>query len=149
MIGLFALNPKPSSMFFSGPLQQHPAALALQSRLQSLVNSIAATLGRSELHLNETLQIVKYSQGDSYALHRDNDNSDEVDNKNHALQRAATAIIYLNTIPSQGGGGHTVFPHASALYQNLQMTGNNVEEATGVKYSKRSFWGFPKEGFSV
>ena len=115
-------------MFFSGYLKKHPAAVALQSRLHSLVNSIAASLGRSELQLTEALQVVKYSQGESYALHRDN----EIEGKSkNALNRAATAIIYLNSIPSENGGGATIFPKASALLpRSLQK---NLE-AAGIKY---------------
>lgn len=118
-----------SSVFFTGPLRHHPAAINVQARLQSLVSSIAATLGRNELRLTEALQVVKYSEGESYALHRDNDTEKD----NGILQRAATAIIYLNSTLSKNAGGQTHFPNASSF---LKKTKNL--ETNGVKYLKSS-----------
>lgn len=131
-----------SSMFFSGPLQYHPAVINLQARLQSSVSSIAATLGRNTLKLTEALQVVKYSEGESYALHRDNDTEEA----NGTLQRAATAIIYLSSSPfKKGGGGHTIFPNASA-----SLPRNKSLETNGVKYLERSSSeGAYCSGFSV
>jgi Rps23 Pro-64 3,4-dihydroxylase Tpa1-like proline 4-hydroxylase len=118
-------------MFFTRSLQEHPVAVAIQSRLQSLVSSTAAALGRSERSLTEALQVVKYSVGDFYALHRDNDHNNDAHDQNHALRRAATAIIYLTSTPSHSAGGHTCFPHASAILPRTKIL-----EANGVKYLK-------------
>jgi len=115
-------------MFFTGSLSYHPAALNLQARLQSSVSSIAATLGRKELLLTEALQVVKYSEGEYYGLHRDNDNQED----NGSLQRAATAIIYLNSTHFKNGGA-THFPNASAFLSRTKTL-----EANGAKYLKSS-----------
>ena len=122
-----------SSVFFTNILSKHPIPQALEARMFTVVNCVAAAVGRKPLDLVEATQIIKYNEGDYYALHRDNTLSDS----KSILTRAATLIIYLN---SSCTGGETFFPNGDAV------PNHHLEEA-GVQYQARGRFGIrPVQG---
>jgi hypothetical protein len=75
------------------------AAAAAAAALRGAARAAASALRSAA---PELLQLQRYSAGDRYALHYD---------VMPAVPRAASLIVYLNTMPS-GAGGETIFPLA-------------------------------------
>lgn len=127
-----------SSTFFTDVLAMHPIPQALEVKMAALVNCVAAAVGRHHLRLVEATQIVRYTQGEYYALHRDN----STDGVSPALPRAATLIIYLNTAGA-GAGGETFFPKAAVVR-------NEILQGAGVQYHRRGGFGVrPVQGHAL
>lgn len=93
-----------SSMFFTAPWATHiPEVGAMEAAATAVVRAAAAAQGRAVLTPVEATQIVRYTAGQFYAQHHDNDPAAGTSR----LQRAATLIVYLSDV---GGGGETAFP---------------------------------------
>jgi prolyl 4-hydroxylase len=109
--GLSTYNRTSTSMFLTGRDSCSCAALVLEQRLQALLDVAAAAVGRRPLVMTEATQITRYMPGQFYGYHYDNGgvNGVESSGKSRRLNRAATAMVYLNDCHV---GGETAFPRA-------------------------------------
>ena len=122
-------------MFFNNPLlSAHPAVVSLEMKMENVVNTIAAAASRPPLHLTEATQLVRYTQGEFYALHRDNDLDSATQGGIHPhkqlLKRAATLIIYLTDVEKGGG---TRFPYGSSTPRSVTA----IMQREGIEYLKK------------
>jgi hypothetical protein len=62
-------NRTSSSYFFIGAAAREAAAVMLEARMRGLLAAAAAAVGRPALELGEATQVVRYREGQFYALH--------------------------------------------------------------------------------
>lgn len=100
---------------------RHPAVLSVRQRVANLTGYPEANL--------EPLQLVRYLPGQSFEPHNDWFDACDVREAFRGGERRLTVLVYLNSVPDDGGGG-TRFPelgvrvrprkHGGVLFENYR-----------------------------